>query len=152
MNCSLGCGIVFELKPSATGYVETILHRFNGGSDGQGPYAGLIADKLGALYGTTTGGGSDLCPNGCGTVFRVKPSGAESVLFSFQGGCDGRYPFGGLIASGPGALYGTADSINGMCPGAGIVFKLENSGTGYTERVIYSFRGPQVTASNRSRV
>jgi uncharacterized repeat protein (TIGR03803 family) len=60
--CLTGCGTVFTLTPNLDGtYGESVLHRFTGGSDGQTPYAGLIADAVGNLYGTTYAGGSS-CP------------------------------------------------------------------------------------------
>jgi hypothetical protein len=70
-----GCGIVFKLTPPANGrtvWKETVLHRF-GGTDGANPYAGLIADKEGALFGTTLRGGGGCTPfsNSCGTVFKL---------------------------------------------------------------------------------
>jgi uncharacterized repeat protein (TIGR03803 family) len=64
---------VFKLTPGPSGYTESILYRFLGHAyDGAGPVAGLIAEK-GALYGTTSGGGSSACSGGCGTVFRIVP-------------------------------------------------------------------------------
>lgn len=72
-----GCGVVFKLSPTATGWHETVLHAFAGKSDGALPYASLILDAAGNLYGTTAGGGvttgvSTTCQvNGCGTVFEI---------------------------------------------------------------------------------
>jgi uncharacterized repeat protein (TIGR03803 family) len=67
-----GCGVVYKLTPSGTGYVLTILHAFTGGSDGAQPAAGLTLWN-GRLYGTTFYGGNTACKNGCGTVFAVSP-------------------------------------------------------------------------------
>jgi hypothetical protein len=67
------CGVVFKLSPTGT---ETVLHSFTGGADGANPYAGLIPDAAGNLYGTTWHGGADgTCgaPYGCGVVFRLTP-------------------------------------------------------------------------------
>jgi uncharacterized repeat protein (TIGR03803 family) len=75
----VGCGTVFELSPPAAGgnvWTETVLYRFRGGGDGVAPFAGLIADRHGVLYGTTMSGGpgcSFNSPSGCGTVFKVVP-------------------------------------------------------------------------------
>jgi uncharacterized repeat protein (TIGR03803 family) len=72
-NCfDNGCGSVFELAPDGTG---TVLYAFTGGSDGGWPYAGVIADKAGNLYGTTSRGGTGDCAGkgmGCGVVFEIK--------------------------------------------------------------------------------
>jgi uncharacterized repeat protein (TIGR03803 family) len=65
------CGTVFELAPGNP-WTETVLHSFTGGSDGAMPEAGLIMDKAGNLYSTTTEGGSANCSGGCGTIFKVK--------------------------------------------------------------------------------
>jgi uncharacterized repeat protein (TIGR03803 family) len=76
-------GVVFKLSPSGT---ETVLYTFTGGSDGGFPLAGLIADSSGNLYGTTAGGGAQppVCGGGgCGVVFKLSPSGTETVLYSF---------------------------------------------------------------------
>jgi uncharacterized repeat protein (TIGR03803 family) len=143
-----GCGTVFKLTPSGTGYVESILYRFQGGSDGASPDAVLVSDKTGALYGTTQFGGSGTaCEPGCGTVFKLAPSGSgyvENVIYSFQGGSDGELPIAGLVADKAGALYGTASfggSLSCRVVGCGTVFKLTPSGSGYAESDIYRFQG-----------
>jgi hypothetical protein len=56
-----GCGTVFEVSPPAQPgdpWVETVLYRFTGDSDGYWPTAALVADKNGNLYSTTYGGGT----------------------------------------------------------------------------------------------
>ncbi len=132
-----GCGTVFKLTRSGT---ESVLHSFTGSfGDGAGPDAGLIADAAGNLYGTTEfGGGSIGCRstigNGCGTVFKLTPSGTETVLYSFTGGGDGAEPFAGLIADAAGNFYGTTSQ--GGASNDGTVFKLTPSGT---ETVLHSF-------------
>ncbi len=62
-------GTVFEI--SANHAAITVLHSFNGGTDGAEPTAGLVNDSSGVLYGTTTGGGT----SGKGTVFRIDGAG-----------------------------------------------------------------------------
>jgi uncharacterized repeat protein (TIGR03803 family) len=98
-------GAVFRVAPDGT---ETILHSFQEGNDGWFPFAGLIADKAGNLYGTTVWGGGTGCEDGygCGTVFKISPSGTETLLHVFQGR-DGYFLTGSLIAD-KGKLYGTA--------------------------------------------
>jgi hypothetical protein len=71
---------VFKLLAHAgagTGYSESVLYSFGAGgsNDGAFPFASLIADSAGALYGTTTQGGSGCTPSsgGCGTVFKLVP-------------------------------------------------------------------------------
>jgi uncharacterized repeat protein (TIGR03803 family) len=68
-------GIVFKLAPGTGGrWKETILHRFSGGGNGSRPFAGLVMDAAGNLYGTTDEGGNAGCgKNGCGVVFEVTP-------------------------------------------------------------------------------
>jgi uncharacterized repeat protein (TIGR03803 family) len=121
-----GDGTVFEV---ALNGAETVLHSFTGGSDGKGPQAGLIMDKKGKLYGTTLFGGA----NGDGTVFKVAPGGAETVLYSFTGKADGSLPGAGLIRRN-GNFYGTTEG--GGAENLGTVFKLSPDGT---ETVLYSF-------------
>src|SRR6516164_6791975 len=83
-----------ELKhepPAQPAFV--VLHSFAGyPTDGANPYAGLIRDAAGNLYGTTSAGGTNgsACFGlGCGTVFKLSPGGTESVLYKFSGGADG---------------------------------------------------------------
>ena len=74
---------------------------------------GFVTDKFcyqsGNLYGTTQGGGvvNAACLSGCGTVFKLDPSGTETVLYSFQGSSDGAHPAAGLLLDRAGNLYGT---------------------------------------------
>jgi uncharacterized repeat protein (TIGR03803 family) len=137
-----GCGTVFRLAPNGT---ETELYAFQGGSDGQFPEGGLIADQSGNLYGLTGEGGSynaaECAQNGCGTVFEVQPNGTKITLYTFQAGTDGAFPVGGLIADASGNFYGTTNSGGGSgCDGdgCGTVFKLTSDGT---ETVLYAFQG-----------
>src|SRR5260370_1379392 len=85
-----------------------VLYSFGAGNDGVFPYAGLIKDSAGNLYGTTyEGGGAGCGGSGCGTVFEVAPDGTEPVLYAFAGGNDGAFPGGGLIKDSAGNLFGT---------------------------------------------
>jgi uncharacterized repeat protein (TIGR03803 family) len=66
-----GWGTAFKLKHGT--WTKTVLHNFGNGKDGQEPFAGLVFDPAGNLYGTTLGGGSGSCTGGCGTVFEITP-------------------------------------------------------------------------------
>jgi len=66
-----GCGTVFKVVPSKSGWKETVLHVFAGVTDGAFPLAAVIFGAKGRLYGTTFGGGNNKCTDGCGTVFEV---------------------------------------------------------------------------------
>jgi uncharacterized repeat protein (TIGR03803 family) len=129
-------GAVFRVDASGT---ETVLYSFTGGEDGGLPFAGLIRDGQGNLYGTTTQGGDLTCvpPIGCGTVFKVDSSGNETVLHAFKNGPDGEYPYAGLYRDGTGNLYGT--TVNGgSSANYGTVYKVSRSGQ---ETVLYRFKG-----------
>ncbi len=133
-----GLGTVFELMPSGGGdWTEKVLHSFGGGSDGISPYASLIFDTAGNLYGTTFEGGIH---NG-GTVFELTPDGggdwSEKVLHNFGNGADGTTPFASLIDAA-GNLYGT--TTGGGLHGAGTAFELSpQEGGSWTETVLHSF-------------
>jgi uncharacterized repeat protein (TIGR03803 family) len=125
---------------------ETILYSFTGGKDGADPQAGLIQDASGALYGTATNGGNGAGTAGDGVVFKLTPSGqgyVESVLYAFRGGNDGAMPWGGVIADGAGALYGTTNGggSTACAGGCGTVYRLRPAKKGYAESVIYRFQG-----------
>ncbi len=124
-----GRGTVFKIASGA----ETILHSFGAGTtDGTQPESDLIMDSAGNLYGTTPGGGA----NSHGTVFKIGPSGTETILYSFGANAtDGQAPFQGLIMDSAGNLYGTTEG-GGAHSNSGTVFKISASGT---ETVLYSF-------------
>ena len=122
-------GIVFKVDPRGK---ETVFYSFTGGTDGGNPQAGLVMDSEGNFYGTTGSGGAGFS----GTVFKLDPSGAESVLYAFTGGTDGGSPAAGLILDSAGNLYGTTQF--GGAFGFGTVFDVTPNGT---ETVLYSFTG-----------
>jgi uncharacterized repeat protein (TIGR03803 family) len=125
-----GFGTVFKVTPGGT---ETVLYSFAGGSDGEHPYASVVQGSDGNFYGTTYQGGS----SGYGTVFKITPSGTETVLYTFAGGSsDGANPEGGVIQGSDGNLYG--NTLQGGASGDGIVFKLTLSGT---ETILHAFAG-----------
>src|ERR1017187_3277131 len=127
-----GAGVVYKLD--TTGH-ETVLYSFTGGftggPDGSYPYAGVIGDSAGNLYGTTYQGGTA----GKGTVYKLDSAGHETVLCSFPAGADGENPYAGVIGDSAGNLYGTTTS--GGTANAGVVYKLDTTG----ETVLYSFTG-----------
>lgn len=137
-----GCGIVYELSPSeGGGWTETVVHNFNG-NDGDRPWASLIMDTAGNLYGTTYQGGIYCAPFGCGTVFELSPSEGggwtETVLHSFNDeGSDGYDPQAALIRDSAGNLYGTTtqEDLNFY----GTVFELSPRQGGWVETVLYNF-------------
>jgi uncharacterized repeat protein (TIGR03803 family) len=134
------------MLPTAAGAASKykVLHRFKNDPDGATPWAGLIFDTAGDLYGTTKVGGA-----GLGTVFKLTPnangSWTESVLYSFTGGGDGAEPLAGLTFDTAGNLYGTTTMGGGStnCTGGcGTVFELTpNSNGTWTENVLHSFTG-----------
>jgi uncharacterized repeat protein (TIGR03803 family) len=142
-GCPDGCGTVFVLEKTGQ---EKVLYGFSGPpADGSNPSGNLLRDTEGNLYGATAYGGrgpSCISELGCGTVFKVTPSGEETVLYSFSGGADGGVPPGGLIEDSKGNLYGTAgiggDLTCGFV-GCGVVFELSSTGK---EKVLHTFTGP----------
>jgi uncharacterized repeat protein (TIGR03803 family) len=133
-------GTVFELTPHKNGsWTESILYSFENGV----PYAGVIFDSAGNLYGTTLDGGTA----GRGTAFELTPhkdgTWTESILHSFNDfGNDGGLPEGGLVFDSLGNLYGT--TLTGGANGSdlGTVFELtpHKDGT-WTESILHSFKG-----------
>jgi uncharacterized repeat protein (TIGR03803 family) len=135
-----GCGTVFKITPDGT---ETVIYSFLGRPDGAFPNSGsLIIDADGNLVGTTTAGGRHTGHAGCGTIFKVTPSGSESVLHSFDCSRGGRIPESGVVEDKAGNLYGTTTwgghtGCHGN-DGCGVVYKLAANGT---YAVLYSFTG-----------
>lgn len=158
-NCNGGgCGTVFQLAPSGSGYTASVLYNFPGADNL--PLGGVIFDPAGNLYGTFAdgingvfqltpsngswnftslytqnyndlqayqstlardsagnlygtaefGGNLTNCPNGCGTVYKLTPSGGGWIytqLYAFTGLEDGALPTGGVILDSNGVVYGT---------------------------------------------
>ena len=127
-----GCGVVWKLAPNG---ILTRIHEFTG-PGGAVPYAGLVFDTVGNLYGTTIGGGA----HNAGVVFKLAPNPdgtwTESVLYSF---INQPSQFG-LVFDSAGNLYGT--TIAGGTDDEGAIFKLAPNPDGtWTESVLYSFTG-----------
>jgi uncharacterized repeat protein (TIGR03803 family) len=124
-NCySFGCGTVFKMTPAGT---LTTLHSFDG-TDGAILPGGLIRGADGNFYGITRGGGTSTNCNlfgGCGTVFKITPAGALTMLHSFDG-TDGFMPSGGLIRGADGNFYGT--TYAGGVYDSGTVFQITPAG------------------------
>jgi uncharacterized repeat protein (TIGR03803 family) len=124
-----GCGTLFKVDKAGK---ETVLHAFRGTPDGSNPYAGLLRDAAGDLYGTTFSGGE----SGFGSVFKVDKNGNETLLYSFNpgNGKDGAGSYGGLVMDAAGNLYGT--TYSGGASFGGTLFKVDTSGV---ETVLYNF-------------
>lgn len=132
-----GDGNVFKLTPSGDGYWnETILYRFTGGTDGKYPYAGVIFDSSGNLYGATSRAGAD---NG-GTIYELTPSSGGwnfNLLYTFTQG-NGGVGYS-LIMDGNDNLYGTTTA--GGDYNFGNVFKLTRGDGGWTYSSLHDFTG-----------
>ena len=117
-------GAVYRLTLQSDGrWKSTIIHSFTGGADGDSVGGGVVMDKAGNLYGTTTAGGSPNCE--CGIVYKLSPgTGGKwnfKVLHTFVG-TDGAQPVGEMILDDKGNLYG--NTITGGAGGYGVVFEL----------------------------
>jgi uncharacterized repeat protein (TIGR03803 family) len=145
-----GCGLVFELSPPNNGesWNETILHTFEGGTDGGWPESSLVFDGKGNLYGTTAIGDTG---NG-GTIFELSPAGngvwTEAIIYSFMNVGDGYTPEGPLVFDNAGNLYGTTTvgpygqgCLNNN--GCGTVFQLVPpvGGGAWTGGTLFAFTG-----------
>jgi uncharacterized repeat protein (TIGR03803 family) len=137
-------GYVFNMRPPPNActtalcpWSATVIYGFSGGSDGSTPlYGDLIFDQRGNIYGTASSGGS-----GNGVVYEMMRSGSgwtEMPLYAFSGP-DGANPLSDVIFDNAGNLYGTTSA--GGAFGHGTVFELSPVGTGWTEKVLYSFQG-----------
>lgn len=121
----------------------TVLYSFKGGADGGSPYSGLILDASGNLYGTTEVSGilKDCGAfRGCGVVYKVDPSGKETVLHRFKGNADGRQPeWGNLFLDKAGNFWDT--TVYGGIPGdigLGTVYMISPTGK---EKIMHRFAG-----------
>jgi uncharacterized repeat protein (TIGR03803 family) len=128
-SCSGNCGTVFKITP---GGKLTTLYSFcpqTGCTDGFGPWAGLSSGSDGSFYGTTGYGGNTAngATYGSGTIFKVTPAGALTVLYSLDN-LDGSGPAAQLIQATSGTFYGTTTyggDLSCSSPnGCGTVFNL----------------------------
>ncbi len=126
--------------PAGAAVRETVLYAFAGEPSGGGPVGDIVMDAAGSIYGTTEVGG-EACFLGCGTVYRLIRQGlayVEQDLYVFTDGLDGSVPLSGLVSDHSGALYGT--TFQGGIAGAGSVFKLTPTASGYAMTTLYDFR------------
>jgi uncharacterized repeat protein (TIGR03803 family) len=143
-----GLGVIFRVSSDGA---ETVLHSFAGGPDGALPYAGLLRDIAGNLYGTTSAGGGPVGEGGAGLVYKLSTAGLYTVLYTFSGSADGGAPLAGITRDKAGNLYGTT-SVGGLVnclSGCGVIFKLDQGGH---ETVLYSFSGGADGSNPASRV
>lgn len=116
-----GHGGIFTMASDGT---VTVIHAFAGGSLGDRPWGAVVEGADGTFYGTTrVGGAFDK-----GTVFRMTPAGAVTVLYDFSGNADGSEPVAALVQAADGHFYGTASS-NLPYAGTGAVFKITPAGS-----------------------
>ncbi len=139
-----GCGTVFQLAPQPGGTWKLhTLHNFAGGTDGALPYAGVILDAAGNLYGTTAAGGYVKNASfGYGTVFELSPGvggWTETILHTFATQApDGEAPVAPLVFDQSRNLYGTTEGGTGC--GTGTIFQLApNPQGGWTQNVLHCF-------------
>ncbi len=134
---------------AANGATLTTLHLFgsSGSTDGQYPYGVGILGSDGNYYGTTYDGGA----NGDGIVYKITPSGTESVIYAFGAtASDAKKPSCALVLGADGNFYGT--TTKGGVNGVGTVFMVTPTGT---ETVLHSFtqstEGATPDGKSRSR-
>lgn len=136
----LGCGVVFKINSAGK---ETILYAFSGYSDGAHPDSTLLIDAQGNVYGTTYDGGTGYESSGGGVIFKIDPSGHETVLYAFTKGTDGGAPSGQIVRDEEGNIYGTTQFAgnSNFCygGGCGTVYKFNVSSLALTS--LYSFQG-----------
>ena len=131
-----GCGVVYQLTPSGSGWTNNTLYEFHDGSDGGFPEGGVIVDGSGNLYGTSTEGGSGTA----GTVFELSPYNGYwnfNLLASITGNPNVGGPWDSLVMDAAGNLYGTTAS--GGLYGTGAIFKLTPSNGGWTYTSLHDF-------------
>jgi uncharacterized repeat protein (TIGR03803 family) len=114
-------GTFYEIT---AGGAEKVLYSFGPAPDGMYPGSGPVSCG-GNYYGVTIGGGANTCVDfGCGTVFKVTPSGEETVLYNFTGGSDGRYPWE-LVGDSQGNMYGLSKAPDNA---TAAIFEINSAG------------------------
>lgn len=150
LNQLPGTAFSVRPRPSPCGslicpWLESTLHIFGQGDDGNYPIGGVIFDAAGNLYGTTFGGGTG---NNNGTVWQATRSGQiwiENVIYNFPSNFAFGYgPEGTLTMDSEGNLYGTTQG-GGDNGGGGVVYKLTHSASGWTNTILHSFQPNSLT-------
>src|SRR6266496_1394162 len=138
-----GGGTVFQLSPTANGWVHSVLYSFTGGADGGEPYKGVTLDREGNLYGTAVTGGSGSCEGGCGVAYKLTNSGGtwtQTVIHAPTGGDDGSGPGARLTVDRSGNVYGMAPT--GGAYSLGTIYKIHQAQNGaWSLKVIHAFTG-----------
>jgi len=157
-NCSLGCGVIFQLVNRGGEWLLTPLYQFKGGLDGANPQGRPIIQPNGTIVGSAENGGGGQCTGfaaGCGTIFTLRPSPSasgnalglwnENVLYRFQGGSDGADPFGDVVLDAAGNIYGTTQTggFSSNCSpvgvGCGTAWELSQSDGNWTKTMLWGF-------------
>ena len=120
-------GVVYKIDPAGA---ETVLYSFTGAAGGGYPYAGVVRDSAGNLYGTAPFGSSG------GVLYKVDAAGTETVIFTFTGGFTGSDPYGGVILDSAGNLYGV--TYYGGTSYSGVIYEISPTGN---ETILYNFPG-----------
>ena len=134
-----GCGTVYQLAHSGSGWSERVLHAFNEVGDGEEPYGGVALDAAGNLYGTTLVGGI----HNKGVAYQVSPSGSgwtEQLLYIFDGASDGSGLFSTPVFDRAGNLYATTSSAGPS--GGGSVFVM-NQSENWSFNLLHPFSGEE---------
>ena len=138
-SCEGGCGVLWRLTRSASGWTQSVIHTFTGGEDGSGPGSGLTLGENGTLFGMTPTGGA----NGQGVIFQLIPMTGGTwnftVVHAFTGGSDGGGASAGRLLRYKGSLYGV--TTTGGANGQGVVFQLTRSAGIWQFKTLYAFQG-----------
>jgi uncharacterized repeat protein (TIGR03803 family) len=146
-----GFGTVYKLSPSGSGWTETVLYNFQNQQDGSYPFSGLLFDGAGNLYGATTGGGT----SAGGTVYELSPNGSSWTFqtiaaFTREPGELAGGPVSNLLMDSSGNIYGATYGDGAF--GTGSVFKLTNTGNGWTNTDLHDFDGNMYGVLPRSNL
>ncbi|HEX6503110.1 MAG TPA: choice-of-anchor tandem repeat GloVer-containing protein [Terriglobales bacterium] len=137
--CEGGCGVLWKLTRSASGWTQSVIHTFTGGEDGSGPGSGLTLGENGTLFGMTPTGGA----NGQGVIFQLRSATNGTwkftVLHAFTGGSDGGGASAGRLLRYKGSLYGV--TTTGGANGQGVVFQLTRTAGIWQFKTLYAFQG-----------
>lgn len=139
-----GCGVVYSIRPPQTicrsiscPWTDTLVYSFAGTDGNQPGFVAPVFDNSGNVYGTTTQGGA----NYSGNVFQLTRSNGQWTATSIHdfSGPDGYLPYSGVTLDAQGDVYGT--TWMGGARNSGTVYRLMQSGSGWTVDILYSFTG-----------